>query len=74
MELLSLLRNEPALQGLPLSGERPIAVNGLQGQSSILAAAYLCKEWNHKGIFVTRQEAGGAEILGTFRALLGEQV
>ncbi len=68
------MKNEPALQDLPLSGERPVAVNGLQGQSSLLAAAYLCKEWNHKGIFVTRQEAGGAEILGTLRALLGEKV
>ena len=74
MELLSLLKNEPSLQELPLTGERPIAINGLQGQSSILAAAYLCKQSNHKGIFVTRQETGVAEILGTLRALLGEKV
>ncbi len=74
MDLLSLLKREPSLEGLPLEGDRPIAVNGLQGQSSILAAAYLCKQSNHKGIFVTRQEAGGAEILGALRALLGEKV
>ncbi len=74
MDLLSLLQQEPALQDLPLNGSRPIAVNGLQGQSSVLAAAYLCKQWNHKGIFVTRQEAGGREILAAFHALLGEKV
>ncbi len=74
MDLLSLLKSEPALRDLPLSGARPIAINGLQGQSSILSAAFLCKEFHHKGIFVTRQEAGGAEILGALRALLGEKV
>ncbi len=74
MDLLSLLKKEPALRDLPLTGDRPIAVNGLQGQSSILSAAFLCKQQNHKGIFVTRQEAGGAEILGTLRTLLGEKV
>ncbi|MBQ6824609.1 MAG: hypothetical protein IJP27_08135, partial [Clostridia bacterium] len=74
MNLLDLLRREPTLQELPFEGSYPIALNGLQGQSSLLTAAYLCKQSNHKGILVTRQGAGGKEILGTLRALLGEKV
>ncbi|MBQ8893502.1 MAG: transcription-repair coupling factor [Clostridia bacterium] len=74
MDFLSLLNREPALQELPFEGRYPLAINGLQGQSSLLTAAYLCKQFHHKGIYVTRQEAGGKEILAAFRALLGEKV
>ncbi len=72
--LLNLLAQEPALAGLPAGGDRPVAVTGMLSQSSILSAAYLCKKSNHKGIFVAREEAGVAEILAAFRALLGEDV
>ena len=74
MDIRSLLRREPALRELPPKLPRPVAISGMQGQSSILAAAYLCKQLNHKGIFVAREEAGVSEILATFRALLGEKV
>ncbi len=74
MELYSLLRQEPALNAPPPALPHPVAISGMQGQSSILAAAYLAKKWNHKGIFVAREEAGAAEILAAFRALLGEKV
>ncbi len=72
--ILDLLKNEPALQELPLGGALPIALDGLQGQGSILSAAWLCKESGKKGIFVAREEAGIAEILAAFRALLGDDV
>jgi len=74
MDILNILQKEPALQAPPPSLPRPVAIGGMQGQSSVLAAAYLCKKWNHKGIFVAREEAGVSEILATFRALLGEKV
>ncbi|MBQ8600357.1 MAG: transcription-repair coupling factor [Clostridia bacterium] len=74
MNILSLLRQEPALEGLPPSLPRPTSISGMQGGSSILAAAYLCKQLNHKGIFIAREEAGVSEILATFRALLGDKV
>ncbi len=72
--ILNLLAQEPTLADLPLKGDRPAAITGMLGQSSILSAAYLCKQSNHKGIFVAREEAGAAEILAAFRALLGEGV
>ena len=74
MDLLQLLEREPALQELPFNGNYPVVLNGLQGHSSLLTAAYLCKKTNHKGIYVTRGEAGGKEILAVLRALLGEKV
>ena len=74
MELYSLLRQEPALSGPPPALPHPVAISGMQGQSSILAAAYLARKLNHKGIFVAREEAGASEILAAFRALLGEKV
>ncbi len=74
MRLVSLLEREPGLQGLPIQGDRPIALNGLQGNGCLLAAAHLCEKLNHKGIFILSREAGVQEILATFRALLGEKV
>ena len=73
-DILKLLAQEPALTDLPLKGSKPAAITGMLGQSSILSAAYLCKQSNHKGIFVAREEAGAAEILAAFRALLGDDV
>ena len=74
MDILSLLGKEPALGGLPPERPHPAAISGMQGGSSILAAAYLSKQLNHKGIFIAREEAGVQEILATFRALLGDKV
>ena len=74
MDILSLFKREPGLQKLPIGGNRPIALNGLQGQGSLLAAAHLCKELNHPGILILSREAGVSEILATLRALLGEKV
>ncbi|MBQ7095273.1 MAG: transcription-repair coupling factor [Clostridia bacterium] len=74
MSLTNLLREEPALKGLPLEGSRPIAINGLSGGGCYLAAAALCQNSNHKGIYVAREEAGVQKILSAFRALLGDGV
>ncbi len=74
MSILDILRQEPALQNLPPASPRPTAISGMQGQSSVLAAASLCKQQNHKGMFILREEAGVSEILATFHALLGDGV
>ncbi len=73
-EIVALLAREPALQGLPLGGRDPILINGLSGAAGYLAAAYLCKQQQKTGIYVLREEAGAAEILALFHALLGEKV
>ncbi len=74
MNLLSLLAQEPALQGLPAGGDKPAALSGMLGKASLLAAAHLLKQSNDKGIFILREEAGVAEILADLRALLGDKV
>ena len=74
MNFWSVLARDPALKSLPTGAQKPTAINGLQGGGSILTAACFCEKEHQKGIFVARQEAGIAEILAAFRALLGEDV